>query len=679
MVIQFILILLIFQLSGDILLQLKKIKLYRKIEKFTLLEHFVFSLVLGLILNTFFTLIEVIFTPFNLILLILINIGFILFNFAINKDMFNTFFYSRLVRVIKIKGFTYESKKYYYKFIIYIILISVLDIYFSSLFYQLEFQDLLTYSHYALDSIRNGWNLYDEMFLIGPYNTNIFTFLIIPFYSISPSNWLIISGIYLSKLQFYLFFTLIFISLHRYNSKINPIIVPLIYMSTLYLPSWFYYFLPSNFNLILVLMLVQFLFNKEIRSLFIGFLLFIFIIMFHLPSSLLMFGIPLFFTCLLYYRKEKNYFLNFKRFKRKFKKIWIKSPSFKYTIMISIGIFVILLIMIIIIIWSTFIWIWNNYLMLSIPEEKVKPVWLVWNDFTLGLYIIIPILILLGIFIYRNRNLDYQKYILFFFFILSIYISIIISNFNFWRLIFRSRYPEYRFMIYLDFSLILLIPIFLFDFKNQIEKLYHKVKGLSNHKIKIMFLKGTYISLITFFFSSFAINIQSNYRQNYKHDYFADFWPDGYYNATLFLKTQNLLNATYMFNPNGKVFTADWNFFHTFLGDTRCIDLEQIKPYYNDSLYSSENPNHLSEYQSFLHFIFNETKNINPLQANYKNLPDDLKKTKIINYIFIDSLSNENLCNFLLNDTFYFKLIYKDITVYDRFKNVYLFETEYLN
>ena len=673
MILNFFLLLLMFQLCGDVVLQINKIKFKKEIRNLTLLEHFIFSLILGMILNTYFTVVVVFFIPFNLLILYFINLTFLIFGFLLNGKSFKDFFYWRLTKILQKEERIAKSREYYIRLLFFVILTIIADIFISSRFYQLEFQDLLTYAHYALDSIRNGWNIYDVGFIIGPYTIQLFTFLVIPFYSISPNNWLIMSGVYLSKLQFYLFFALIFIILFRYKSKVNPVIVPLIYISTLFFNSWFYYFLPSNFNLILILILIQFLFIKEIKSLFIGIIVIISIISFHLPSTLIMFGVPLVSTFIIFYRREKNTFINFLKFKKNINKIWRKISGFNKLILF--GILILISITIIIILWPYFDWVWNNYLMLSLPDDKIKPIWLIWGDYTIGLYIILPILFLLGYHILKSKNLGDQKYILIFFFILSVYISILLSNFDFWRLIFRSSYPEYRFVIYLDFSLFLLIPIFLFTIKSQTLKYKKNRKILHNFKYRIQILKMTYIFIIIFIFSSFAYKVQENSVDNYKHKFFADYWPYGYYNTTLYLQTIDISNATYMFNPKGKVFTAGWNFFHTYLGDTRCIDLEQVTPYYNDSLYSVDNPKRLNEYEYFLEFVFNETKYIYHFQANYKNLPDYMRKTKVINYFFIDSWSNENLCNLLLNDSTHFQLLYKDIVAYHRVKNVFLFET----
>ncbi len=61
MLIQFIFLLILFQVTGDVILQIDKLIFKKKILNYTLIEHFIFSLILGLVVNTLFSLIEVFF------------------------------------------------------------------------------------------------------------------------------------------------------------------------------------------------------------------------------------------------------------------------------------------------------------------------------------------------------------------------------------------------------------------------------------------------------------------------------------------------------------------------------------------------------------------------------------------------------------------------------------------
>jgi hypothetical protein len=61
----------------------------------------------------------------------------------------------------------------------------------------------------------------------------------------------------------------------------------------------------------------------------------------------------------------------------------------------------------------------------------------------------------------------------------------------------------------------------------------------------------------------------------------------------------------------------------------------------------------------FLEFVFNSSKFINNLQANYKNLPAYLKFAKTVDYILIDEIYNPNLCKLMLNDTLHFDNIFE--------------------
>ena len=665
MIIIFLIIIFLFQISGDIILQINKIYFNKNITEYTLLEHFLFGLVIGILINTLITIIEVFFIPFNLFILIIANIILISVGYLLNKKSFKDFFYIRLIKFILYEEKTIDIKRYYTRFLTYLILLIIIDLYLSIIIQTNSIQpDLLVYIHYSLDSIRNGWNYFDPNYLGNTiYYTNFFSFLMIPFLSIDPINWMAITNLYLFRLQFYLFFFLVFVLTYRMNSKL--FYLPLIlYLSSFHFLTWFNYFLPSNFNLILVMILTFFIFEENCKSNFISIFILLFMFLNHATSLILIFFFPLILPLVIKVIKNPHSFYLYNKFyhlKNKFLKI---SKIFRFLIIFFFGLIIILLI---IIFFHSFNYYFNVYMSMGRQDYNPLPFFELWNNFTLGFPIII--LICFGItigLIYNKRRINHISKILFFYF-LGVYLIVILSNFEFWRHIIRSPYLEYRFIVYLDFCLFFLIPIFLFNLKNLENINISKFKKRYYHFKKLVFGNIGSLLFTILLFSLCFTKIFNNYTTNYNFPYFSKFWPTGYQKATEFVNDKKFSNSTYMFNPEGNIFTADWDFFHTYLGDTRCIDLRDVVKFYNDSIYSYDNPNYTSNYENFTNFIFNKTKNIYPYIANYKNLPNTLRFTKEINFIFIDDASNKNLITLMFSDT-KFNLLFNESMYWYRMK-----------
>lgn len=697
MLFQFLLIILIYQFTGDAVLQFNKIFFKKKIENYTLLEHFLFSLVFGIILNSIFTLIEVYFIPFNLLLLFIINFIFIGIGFFINHRSFQGFFYWRFFMNFQRDDIIPETRDYYLKLLIFLILIIIIDSYFRLFLHTSKrFQDLTLYTHHALDAIRNGWNNYDPNYLGYNFSSKIFTFLLIPFYSMDPNNWLFITDVFLIRLQFYLFFLIVYIIFYKLNSRLNVLML-LIFVSAIYLPTWFSYFLPSNFIIIVFLLLLIYCLDENLRSTFLFIITLTFSALLHITSILIMFGFPLLLTLLIKFYKEPNSLFLYKKFTDKNNRI-LKILQ-KYKIFIFFGILLSSIILIKVLS-PIIINAWNFYFSLFRFDATPIPTWELWNSYTLGLSIMIPIFILIGLNLRNSKIFNSHKYFLLFFFIFSLYISIILLNYDFWRHIIRSTYLEYRFIIYLDLSIVFLIPYFFYILQYEKKKLqsiennkYNSHKNLVK-KYNIQFQKfkryinknylqlkekirekKNYILIYLIIVLICVPKVYNNYKNNYKYRQFSNYWPTSYQNAVNYLKNFDLSNSTYIFNPNAKIFTADWNFFHTYLGDTRCINLDIASPFFNDSLYSTDNVDLKVNYNFFLDFIFNQTKKIYSYAAVYKTLPESLKQTTLVDYIFLDSYSNGYLVSNMINDTRFIQIFEESSRWVGNYYIVYIFET----
>jgi hypothetical protein len=311
-----------------------------------------------------------------------------------------------------------------------------------------------------------------------------------------------------------------------------------------------------------------------------------------------------------------------------------------------------------------------------------------WRNLTIGFFFNL-IVLLLYLYLFRKNKIKKKKYFLLFFFLLNLYLTIYLIDSELWNDIIRTLYAEFRFIVYLDVSLIILVPILfslilkktyrlkkartyiklkiieIFRFTKKLspsisiifKKLYFQIKKIKKKWDKHFNLSkiiAVFLFLSLFLYCSFKA--VQNYEKRYYHKYFEVFWFDEYTYATEFLDTITIGYETYMFDTNSP-YSHMWPHIHTYLGDLRCIRFGEVKPYYNDFKYRGSSSD--LEYSNFLNFVFNETKFINKMQANYENLPPYMRITKTVNYILIDSYSNPNLCRLMNNDTTHFDQVFQ--------------------
>ncbi|TXT64883.1 MAG: membrane protein of unknown function [Promethearchaeota archaeon] len=684
MILEFLSLLLLNQIIGDCILQYDRIFFKRDAERFTLLEQFVFSLILGMLMSGLLTLIVVAFIPFNYYVFLLLNALFIFITIVVNRGRIYGFFYWQIYESIKHKKFDDKTKRYYLKFGAFLIGIILLNLYIRSFIYDIRNIDLLPFADRALSTIRNGLNFNFSNYLFNhkfPFKTYFFSIILIPFYAINPSEWLNIVGVYLSSLQIFLFFILIFILLHIITPKFNIIPVFFITTATVVFLSWFSYFLPTNFTIILFLTFLLFLFNQKIKSLFIGTLLLYFTFIIHPSSTLILYTLPLVLTILLNLRFEPDKLVP-SYYKKKEKLISFLKKNKSKMIIGFISLFLILFLFLVIN--SSFIQdIWNKYIRYS-SYNTTLPTPILWRKLTLGFWITLFVLIFF-VYLYKRKNSPNKNYLILFFVLFTVYLTIYLLFPELLNDIIRTLYSEFRFIIYLDISLLILIPILLFFIKRDYDLFYRNnfmgvlkrnKKVIREHFIKkksvfrnlviriyLIFKKKNkkYREFINFSNIIYLLTILSlifycllktipNYQKRYYHKYFEEFWYDEYSNAFIFLNNIALGYETYMFNQNNPYSHMNAHV-STYMEDVRCVDFNQANFYMNDLKYQTNNSN----YQAFQNFVFNESK----LIENDENLPIYLKVVKTVDYIIIDSFLNPNLCKLMENDTTHFTKIFE--------------------
>jgi dTDP-4-dehydrorhamnose reductase len=413
------------------------------------------------------------------------------------------------------------------------------------------------------------------------------------------------------------------------------------------------------------------------------FKLIIFIFIIHIPTTLIVYSIPLFITLLVMLHKEPeklitNYHIKMAKIKR-----FIREH--KAVLLVGAALFIIGTIIFIIFNYSFLLSLITQYMSLGLVGASQNTMEL-WMKMTIGL-IFNVILLITTFYLFKNKKIKKYNHQTLFFLLLNLYLTIYLLFFDFLNKIIRSVYAEFRFIIYLDVSIIILVPIvFSILVKNTqflnktgmyvkrkvvLLKKYFKKMNLNllynKYKLNRGFNKNIsklskYINISNFVnFSLFFLIISysvcrtiPNYEKRYFHKFFEEFWYDSYEYASKYLSETTIGFESYLYNVNSP-FSHLWPQLHINLGELRSIDSKQVRMYMFDSLYTSNNSN----YRAFLDFVFNEIKFINKKQGNYKELPDYLKISIKVDYIIIDDLAAPNLCELMLNDTNHFTKIFE--------------------
>jgi hypothetical protein len=654
------------QFSGDIIIQLDNHLREKKTNRFTFLEQFLLSLILGFGINSLLTMIIIYFIPFSMLLLLFINILLfvILIVFKISpKNMF----WFRLFNFNKNESNKLENKIYYIKYIFFIaisIIIIVNIIEKIQLNNQKPLLDIFVYLHHSLDGIQYGWNLYDPNYLGSYYTFKIYTFYLIPFLSINPSMWYEIIWLYFPYYLLILFFSLNYTLIYRINQN-SYLLFLIAFLSFDYLPTWIVYTVPSSWDFYLIFVIIYFLFIDDSVSYIIVPLSIGFLLMFHMVS-IIFFGVPLLIGIIIRMATDFRAFPMLNKIKLKFFNFSrMKKLSYILSIVIIILITIILfkpLLQRLFSIYESYYFIYYNSSFYDAIVEEVK------NKTRIAIIIFI-----LSILMIRKDGTfkDVYPFVIFsiiFFFILFI----AYWNFPEMRYYIRTPYLPYRYKIYYDFGGIyaLIITFHFFDKNN----LFGKVRIWSNSILKDIIQKIKNDEVLShkifptvktiFILVVLTVNRLPQVYTNliepetpYRYQQFTNYWPGSYIHAM-----EYVLNISdkpvYAFNPESQI--INWNIAHTFMRDSPCINLSEFQYYAKESNY----PDMTSDfsYQNWVQFyiyMFVSNKTLYPYSANYKNIPKTEWTTYQVDYIFVDSFTNRNLVIYLLN-TPTFEMIFSE-------------------
>lgn len=651
--------LIILFLPGETIFQLSFLKKKEKLLQFSIIEHLLYIILIGLSVSSTVCLILAIFQVLNLIFLILIDLGIFLISIFLN--VFNRKFINKYLLIFRIIEYFKSKESISFKKAIkgnYVTIISIIIcfiIYFEALSYFKYFPipDIWYFTQWAIDIVKYnpylfysydsiGWYLGDP-FYIKFQNYYLAIFLL---FDINSWQFIIHAIIPTITLICLILIILSFTAKRGDNGKYLPI---LFLFSSYFLLNWFFYSLPSNISIIIGLLLINSLLDKSKRSYILIIFLAFFMYLFHSITAALL-AISIIFSLIvllinnLFNTEKKREILRFLKKNR---------------------IFLIILISIIAIITVIFLYYFSYQVLeyfitrqqmnlTDFQERAISPPIMDWIGANVGIHVLI-LSILAILFIYpmiRNKKVktlnsfEIQKskiYILLFFWLLLIEVIIICLFFPYWYLFTGIPYLAYRYFIYLDLACIILAP---YSFRFVIKHIQTlKIKKRNIKRYLMIFKCGFLISTVL------LIWIHSIVKYNLRLIY--QYVPEAFIDTNYWLETNTPSESIYFVSPYTNSVIL-YQYQHCIMDDRIFINESLGNEIFNDSLYVNGFDDNYNK--TFREYVFVKNKPIDKRWAYTHSIPENYTDKKV-DYIIINDYNNYYLTNLLLNDTIFFEVI----------------------
>jgi len=666
--------LIILFLPGETIFQLSFLKKKEKIPQFSIIEHLIYIIIIGLSVSSILCLILAIFRVLNLYFLILINFGIFMINFLLNPNLKNNeLLIFRIINYFKSKesiSIVNFVKKHYLSIITSIIFF-IIFLEALIFFKYISIPDVWYFTQWAIDIVKYNPNLFYSnesinWYLGDPLYIKFQNYYLVAFLLFDVNSWqFIIQFIIPIFILICLILVLVNLTVKQGNTRIY---IPIsLLFSSYFLLNWFFYALPSNVALIIGLLIIKATFNKNKRSYFLIFFLAFIMYLFHSITAIL-FAISYFFTLiilLIFNKEQRKNFINYV----------IKN---RFLIVITfLGITIITIL---------FLYIFSDQIFKIIIEQQqgnlinydirsAPPSIIDWIGSNVGIhFLIISILTILFIFpkIRDKRSksqgfeeiLNNKPNILLFFWLLLIEIIIICLFFPVWYLFTGIPYLFYRYFIFLDLACIILAP---FSFRLIIRYIQKLKKNEKIIKQYLMIFKSSFI-----IFTVILIWIHSSIKYNLRIPYL--YVSEKYLDTFYWLKDNTPRESIYIVSPYTNAIIL-YQFQHCIMDDRIFINESIGNMIFNDSLFSNGFD---SSYDTFLEYIFVKEKPIDIRWAYVNTLPENYTDKKV-DYMVLNDYNNFNLTSLLLQDANLFELIKSTPCIDELFgKNytIYVFQTK---
>jgi len=683
-------------LPGETIIQLCFPKKKEKILKFSIIEHLVYLIILGLCFSSLISLILSLFQNLNIYSLLLINIFVFLLSLFLdifNKKLFNN--YLLIFRIIdELKSGKDFLKKFKKDYLISTILSFVFIIFFITILSQYTYipnQDTWRYIEWAIDITKFQPDFFENQarpvwYLGSAHQTSFYNFFLISMIVGDVESWELIIKFIIPTLMIILFILLIFDFANKINKKINYLPIILL-SSTYFLLNWFFYSLPTTIAILLGILSIRTFFIKESRSYLIFGISIVFIYLFHTATALLfLMGI----ACnliILFLIKFSYKGLRIRLIEKIKEKFFIYLFIFILFFIIIIGGVIIIFTPILFLptYFERFLDLYSK-LQSSLVDYELRsfpPPLNNWFRFLMGPHVVLLSLILL-VFIVRefkkngknflnsieseqslNRNVKNHYNLLNalpFYWVLEVLLILICIFLPIWYWFSTIPYLWYRYFIYIDLACLFLAPFgfnAIIKYLGQLE--YKKKINLNKYK---KFFEFSFIG-VTLIFSSYHIINWYNLNTHY------EYIPEANLNIYYWLRDNTNPDSLYVASPYSD---CGQIYYHPIMNDRKFLDPTAQWYYFDDSQFKATGDR---GYQQFLSYLYSSKKLLN-LRFAYINNSDNtaIYTYNKVDYIILDSYHNPILIKFMSIDNNSF-LMLQNWTYWRPFTkepyNIYLF------
>ena len=676
MIIFFFLYLIILFLPGETIFQLSFFRKKEKILQYSIIEHLIYVIVLGLSVSSTVCLFLAIFQILNLILLIIIDLGIFLVGIVLNilnKENMNKYIVIfRIINYIK-------SKKAIS--VINIIKSNCLNIIFGIIFFFIYFlilvryryipnHDIWYFTQWAIDIVKYSPNLlyspetidwyFGEILYTNFQNYYLAIFLL---YNVELWHFIIKYILPFIPLICLFLFAINFLTNKKNQKKYLPI---LILFSSYFLMNWLFYCSPVIFSIIIGLLLVNSSFDINKRSYVLIIILVFYMYLFHSITTGL-FVICFFFT--LFFLFLSN--LSNRETRKKYRNLLKK---YRMLIIFTISVIAVIICIFISFFYSQilkFLTYRQQIILIDYNLRAIPPSIEDWLFANVGIHtLILSLLSIVIIFpMIRNKKIEFLKNIkiqnykinvLLFFWILFIEMVIICLFFPIWYLLSRIPYLFYRYFIYLDLACIFLAP---FSF-------WVIIKYIQTFKIEKRKIKLYTMSFKCFFIIFTIVLIWMHYNEKFNIREHYIYVPEEHISTYFWLRATSPSDSIYFASPYTKASTI---YQHCILNDRIFINQSLGWVIFNDSLYSNGFDDNYNV--TFREYIFIKNK---PIDNRWASIPENYTDKKV-DYIILDDHYNYYLINLLLQDTEFFELMdtipYYDFIIWKNY-TIHVFQTK---
>jgi hypothetical protein len=433
--------------------------------------------------------------------------------------------------------------------------------------------------------------------------------------------------------------------------KTNSILNLLIFFAGYHLNTWIPFSLPSSISLIFILLMIVNILSDNQKNKYLGGIFYIAIALFHRTTFILVtinflfiYGKPMVKTIHSFVNEFFNRNSDAKIFNQSVKRIKI---------------FVFIGVLFIIILAFFLLWPYISPLLFSIINSLSQlfdksvffsryntPSLIFWLIELSGPFLLGFSIYLLKIFKRSEGQKIVNREIVKYFGIFLAFNVIICILLPVWAFISLMPYLYYRYFIFIDFSMIFVVPVAYEILKKKIKQNSSKITEI-NRKILKFILVGFWIQIVIFS----GIHISSNFFNGYYNSFIPEEYIETYQTAREFNP-----DSIYMILPHPISFSRNM-YSKSIHYDRYIIDYEESRSYFN--FFTNDSTSNDENFVIFKDYLINGTKS---LRSNGRTISENKFSTlNPVEYMIIDTYNNTILYDLIKNDSIFDEIFFREV------------------